>query len=122
MVRFGELSTKGKNKKDFIRVLANNIRHALKDIPELKLDIRYDHIYVILNGVDYQKVIDILQDVSGIYSLSLVYKCENDIEKIKESAFELIKQETGKTFKSKLKEVINVFQLLVMILLEWSLL
>ena len=103
MVRFGELSTKGKNKKDFIRVLASNIRHALKDIPELKLDIRYDHIYVILNGVDYQRVVDILQDVSGIYSLSLVYKCENDIEKIKESAFELIKQETGKTFKIKAK-------------------
>ena len=37
MVRFGELSTKGKNKKDFIRVLAHNIKHALKDYPEIKL-------------------------------------------------------------------------------------
>ena len=31
MVRFGEMSTKGKNKKDFIKVLAKNIRAALSD-------------------------------------------------------------------------------------------
>ena len=103
MVRFGELSTKGKNKKEFIKVLAKNIKHALKDIPELTMDVRYDHIYVILNGVDYQRVVDILKDVSGIYSLSLVYKCENDINEIKKSAFELIQKEEGKTFKIKAK-------------------
>ena len=28
MVRFGELSTKGKNKTDFIRTLAKNIKNA----------------------------------------------------------------------------------------------
>ena len=75
MVRFGELSTKGKNKKDFIKTLAVNIRFALKDFPLLKIETRYDHIYVALNGNDYQPVILRLQDISGIHSLSLVYKC-----------------------------------------------
>jgi thiamine biosynthesis protein ThiI len=103
MVRFGELSTKGKNKKDFIRVLSNNIRHALKDIKEVRVETRYDHIYVHLNGVPYETVIDILKDVSGIYSLSLVYRAENDIDKIVEASFNLIKQEKGETFKVKAK-------------------
>ena len=75
MVRFGELSTKGKNKIDFIKTLGNNIKHALKEYPELGFDIKRDHIYVELNGVDYLPVLTRLQDVSGIHALSLVYKC-----------------------------------------------
>ena len=31
MVRFAELSTKGKNIKDFIKKLGNNLKEALKD-------------------------------------------------------------------------------------------
>lgn len=76
MVRFGELGTKGKNKKDFIRLLGQNIRRRLRDYPDLKTEVRYDHIYVALNGHDAMEVIEMLQDVSGIQTLSLVYKCE----------------------------------------------
>lgn len=103
MIRFGELSTKGKNKRDFIRVLAHNIKVAVKSFSSLKLDIRYDHIYVILNDENYEEVLSRLQDVSGIYSLSLVYKVDKDIEIIKEKAFEIISNEEGKTFKVKCK-------------------
>ena len=39
MVRFGELSTKGKNKKDFIFRLASNLKHALKDFNSLTYDV-----------------------------------------------------------------------------------
>ena len=31
LIRYGELSTKGKNRKDFIRKLEKNIRFALRD-------------------------------------------------------------------------------------------
>ena len=103
MIRFGELSTKGKNKKDFIRTLADNVKNALKDWPELSFETRYDHIYVGLNGLDYEPVIERLQDVSGIHALSLVYRCEKEIEAMKESALRLIKEEEGKTFKVKVK-------------------
>lgn len=103
MVRFGELSTKGKNKKDFIRVLARNIKNACSDFPLLAFETRFDHIYVILNGQDPMPVIETLQDVSGIHSLSLVYKTNPDIENLKAVSLELIKQEKGKTFKVKSK-------------------
>ena len=99
MVRFGELSTKGKNKKDFINALAINIKNGLKEYTDLTFDVRYDHIYIELNGTDYKPVMDRLTEISGIHALSLVHKCEKDIEVIKEHALELFKLETGKTFK-----------------------
>ena len=85
MVRFGELSTKGKNKSDFIRVLAKNIKNALSDFSNLEIISRYDHIYVKLNDNNPEKVIEILQDVSGIQALSLVLKTNEDIENLKAS-------------------------------------
>ena len=104
MVRFGELSTKGKNKIDFIRVLFHNIKRALKDFPCLEINMRHDHIYVALHDEDYQPVIERLQDVSGIQGLSLVHKTTNrDIENIKDISLKLIEQEEGKTFKVKVK-------------------
>ncbi len=103
MVRFGELSTKGKNKKDFIRALHLNIKNCLKDFSSIEVESRYDHIYVHLNGTDYLPVIERMQDISGIQALSLVCKIENDIEKIKSASLELIKLEEGKTFKVKVK-------------------
>ncbi len=103
MVRFGELSTKGKNKNDFIRALYKNIKHALKDFSSLEFEMKYDHIYVILNDEDPDEVLKRLQDVSGIHALSLVHKCANDINVIKADSLELIKQEVGQTFKVKCK-------------------
>ena len=103
MIRFGELNTKGKNKKEFIRILASNIKNALKDWPELSFDVCYDHIYVGLNNVDYEPVVERLQDVSGIHALSLVYRTSKELEDIKESALKLIEEEQGQTFKVKVK-------------------
>ena len=103
MVRFGELSTKGKNKKDFIRILYLNIKHALKDFTDLTFESRYDHIYVHLNGLDYEPIISRMQDISGIQGLSLVSKVDNDINVLCSASLELIKQEEGKTFKVKVK-------------------
>ncbi len=103
MVRFGELSTKGKNKKDFIRVLANNIKNALRDFSNISIETRFDHIYVVLNGNDPEPIIEVLQDVSGIHSLSLVYKTDPDIENLKKVSLELIQKEEGQTFKVKAK-------------------
>ena len=99
MVRFGELSTKGKNKNDFIKMLAKNIAGALSDFDNLEIIKQFDHIYIKLNDNDPIRVIEVLQDVSGIQGLSLVLKTEDDIENLKKVCLELVKQEEGKTFK-----------------------
>ena len=99
MVRYGELSTKGKNKKDFINLLGKNIKHSLSKFTKLTYEIRHDHTYIYLNGENYEDVKNRLLDVSGIYSFSPVYKIENNIEKISQACLELALQENKKTFK-----------------------
>ena len=98
MVRFGELNTKGKNKKEFIKQLAINIKNALRDFKDLSFETRYDHIYVGLNNTPYEPVLECLQGVSGIYALSLVYRSEKDVDIVKANALALIREEEGKTF------------------------
>lgn len=99
MVRFGELSTKGKNKKDFISTLSRNIKHSLKEFSSLEFITRFDHIYIKLNDTPYEEVIEVLQGISGIHALSLVTKIDDEISNIKKISLEAIKLENGHTFK-----------------------
>ena len=113
MVRYGELSTKGKNKRDFIHTLYLNIKRALKDFSSLEIIERHDHIYIQLNDNDYQPIIERLQDVSGIQGLSLVYKAiDRDIENIENVSLELIDGEPGNTFKVSVKRSDKSYELI----------
>lgn len=56
MVRYGELSTKGKNRRNFIDSLGRNVRKALHDFPELKVHANRDRMHIMLNGEDADKV------------------------------------------------------------------
>ena len=56
MIRYGEIGTKGKNKKQFISCLYNNIKNALKQIKNVKVYNKYDRLYVALNGTDMNEV------------------------------------------------------------------
>lgn len=109
MVRFGELSTKGKNKRDFILKLASNLKHALKEFKNLKYEVQMDHIYIILNDENSDDVLERIADVSGISSYSLVVKCDVDIDKIIDTSYNLVLQENGKTFKVKARRADKTF-------------
>ena len=112
MVRFGELSTKGKNKHEFIKVLAKNIKGALSDFNGIEIISKFDHIYVKLNNNDPEKIIEILQDVSGIQGLSLVLLTDDNIENLRKVCLELVKQEEGKTFKVHAKRANKKYPLI----------
>ena len=60
----------------------------------------------------YEPVLERLQEVSGIYALSLVYRCEKDVDVIKQDALSLINEEEGKTFKVKVKRGDKTFPLI----------
>ena len=112
MVRFGELSTKGKNKNEFIKVLAKNIKGALSDFKDIEIISRFDHIYVKLNDNDPDKIIEILQDVSGIQGLSLVLLTNEDIDNLRKVCLELVQQEKGNTFKVHAKRANKKYPLI----------
>ena len=103
IVRFGELTTKGKNRKTFTRKLLKNTKEILKPFDKLTYELTYDHIFILLNGEDPQAVAEKLKTVFGIHSFSLCYKVEHDLEAVKEVAAQIINQDAGKAFKIETK-------------------
>ena len=99
MIRYGEIGTKGKNKKNFIKCLYNNIKNALKEIKELKVYNKYDRLYVELNDVEPTVVYHYLDMIAGISSYSPVYFVESEEEKIKELVKEVALNTNFNTFK-----------------------
>ena len=111
IVFFAELSTKGKNIMDFIRLLGKNIKTALKDFPLLSYEIKKDHIYILLNGTPYEEVKEKLSKVPGILSFSHAKAVAKDIEAIKEESLELYRRSGAKTFKANCRRVDKDFPL-----------
>ena len=68
LIRYGELSTKGKNRKDFIKKLFNNVKNALSGFPALDYEKTHDRMYIHLNGEDPFQVKTYLEKVFGISS------------------------------------------------------
>ena len=99
LVRFGELTTKGKNRKLFIRKLLKNTKEILHDFDHLEYELTYDRLYIYLNGEDAQAVSDKLKTIFGIHNFSLCYKVEHDLEKAKEVVTYIIDHDEGTTFK-----------------------
>ncbi|WP_200771227.1 tRNA uracil 4-sulfurtransferase ThiI [Enterococcus faecium] len=113
MVRYGELSTKGKNRKSFIMQLAQNVRQALKDFPEIKIHADRDRMHLLLNGADGQLVIPKLAKIFGIQNFSPSIRVEKDVEVLKQAVQDIIKEiYTGKeTFKIIAKRSDHQFEL-----------
>ncbi|AYM03547.1 tRNA uracil 4-sulfurtransferase ThiI [Levilactobacillus yiduensis] len=101
MVRYGELSTKGKNKKDFIKQLGQNVRKALSSFEGLEVKAQHDRLHVTLNGEDSDAVMNRLKGVFGIENFSPSVKVDKDIDAIKETAVAMVKEafKPGMTFK-----------------------
>lgn len=103
LVRFGELTTKGKNRKIFIRKLCNNTKEILSSFKNLRYEITFDRMYILLNGEDPKAVSEKLKTVFGIHSFSICYKVESDLEKIKDVVTFIIEKNNGNTFKIETK-------------------
>lgn len=103
LVRFGELTTKGKNRKLFIRKLTQNTKEILKEFSHLRYEMSFDRLYILLNGENPEAVCQKLQTVFGIHSFSLCYKVESDLEKIKEVCLHVVETNEGHTFKIQTK-------------------
>ncbi|MGB7594461.1 MAG: tRNA uracil 4-sulfurtransferase ThiI [Erysipelotrichaceae bacterium] len=112
IVRYGELSTKGKNRKDFVSRLIDRIRQRLAKYTFLKIRYDYNRIYIMLNGEDEDKVAADLQQVFGIATFSVAVKCENTIENLCAAAVELMSAEAPTTFKVISRRQVKTYPLL----------
>ncbi|EKE3416069.1 tRNA 4-thiouridine(8) synthase ThiI [Enterococcus faecalis] len=113
MVRYGELSTKGKNRKTFIMQLAQNVKRALADFPALKIHADRDRMHILLNGEDSEEVIPKLSKVFGIQNFSPSIRIEKEMSAIRAMVQEVVREvyTPGKTFKITAKRSDHSFEL-----------
>lgn len=113
MIRYGELSTKGKNINFFIDKLGRNVKNALEpSFPDVDVSWARDRMYVELNGEDADPIIDRLQDIFGIQTISPVIQVEKSLEAAKKGAVELVRPfvEESSSFKINTKRADHDFE------------
>ncbi|GAB2487214.1 tRNA 4-thiouridine(8) synthase ThiI [Alkalibacterium psychrotolerans] len=98
LVRYGELSTKGKNRKYFIKKLQRNTRRKLKRYSTLKIVANRDRLHITLNEEDPESVMEELKDIFGIQNFSPVVKVDKSVEEAKKAVIHLV----GNHFKENM--------------------
>lgn len=102
LVRYGELSTKGKNRSSFIGRLRDNIRQMFADLESIRVKAERDRMFIFTDSEeDMQQILERLPKVFGIQSFSPVTETALTIEAMQAAAIAVvdkIKRE-GKTFK-----------------------
>lgn len=114
LVRYGEISTKGKNRKQFINRLRDNIRYTFQDLSDVKIHPERDRMYLRSNDpAVMEQLIERLPKVFGIQSFSPVAECPTTLEDMKKLAVEIVESIDfeGKTFKVNVKRSYKRFEL-----------
>lgn len=113
MVRYGELSTKGKNRMRFINKLKHNMKHVLSIYSDVHIVADRDRAHIYLNGTDYVPVAESLKQIFGIQGFSPSYKVEKNLETIKKAVQDVMKDvyRDGLTFKITSKRSDHSFEM-----------
>ncbi|MHC9532883.1 tRNA uracil 4-sulfurtransferase ThiI [Dellaglioa sp. BT-FLS60] len=113
MVRYGELSTKGKNKRNFIDRLGTNVNNSLHDFDKLVVKANRDRMHINLNGDDSELVMQRLSQVFGIQNFSPAIRVEQDLDLVKETAVAMVSEQfvEGTTFKVNTRRSDHDFEL-----------
>lgn len=108
LLKDGELALKGLNRRTFEDILMKNITQRLRhSVGEFKFT-RSQSTCVIApvdENIDFDKAVDIIQHIFGVVGISRAAQCEKDIEVIKNTALEYLRDELSfaRTFKVEAK-------------------
>lgn len=113
MIRYGELSTKKKNRMHFINKLKNNMEHVLSIYPDVSVKTDRDRGHVYLNGTDYHEVAESLKEIFGIQAFSPSFKVEKNVDTLVKAVQEIMTSvyKDGMTFKITAKRSDHSFEL-----------
>ncbi len=101
LIRYGELSLKKTNRRQFVTKVTNHIKRSLSEFKDLAYESRGMRFYVILNNTPSEPIIEKLQKIPGVYSFSVVSRTESKLDAICKLAEEIVRKEIGTntTFK-----------------------
>jgi len=101
LVRFGELTLKGRNRARFERSVLDHIKGLLAHLKHLEYATEFGRIYIRHIGPHYEEIDRELQKVFGIFSYSPAYSAPLDVEAMQETALKLFqsRRPEPRTFK-----------------------
>ena len=109
LVRYGELTLKGTNRKMFVNQLKDNVKRALIPLRGYHLKGKRDRMYIELSPeADINEIIHRLSKVYGIKSISPVIKIDKNDQSAIQLSQDFVK---GSTFKVDVKRVDKSFRL-----------
>ena len=105
LVRYGELTLKGRNRKKFEDLMFLKLKQALRSFEAIGYEKNFGRVYVQLNGESYDEVAAKLQEIFGLHSFSPVLRATHDLEDIRAKALQLMRAErpVPRTFKVTVK-------------------
>jgi thiamine biosynthesis protein ThiI len=100
LIRYGELSLKGRNQKLFEDRLIRNIREKLKDYESVRVTREHGRLFVELGEHPAEPIMELLKDVFGIVSFSPAIRINSQIEEMEQTAANIFSSYPGvSTFK-----------------------
>lgn len=104
LIRYGELTLKGKNRSEFERILFNNIQKQLKGLGVSEYHKDRNRIYIDVEEKIIDEVVNRLKIIPGIHSFCLATKSGLDLDEIKQSALDIFDQ-SNPEFKVETKRI-----------------
>ena len=97
LIKYGELTTKGDNRKYFINVLYNNIKKALEgyNVNIVKNRVRM----FIETDDDVMEIVNILKNIFGIHSIVIATRVNTNISEIEDNVLVVARENDFRTFK-----------------------
>lgn len=90
LLRFGELTLKGRNRKRFEQAMQKQIKAAIKAYPNATIMRTHDRIYIELNNEPFAEIAARLEKVFGLSSFSPVWRVPLDVEEMREAGLRLM--------------------------------
>lgn len=104
LIKYGELTTKKKNRKMFINLLQENIKLLVPNIKNIKT--LYDRMYI---ESDDEEIINNLQNVFGIHSFTICHQTNTNSDDITNLVLNKLGDEKFSTFKVETKRGYKLF-------------
>lgn len=101
LIKYGELTTKGRNKSKFINTLVTLVSTKVNKFKNAKIKTASDRIFVDFEQNDFEPLLQALQEVFGIHAISLVKRSTLDIEQICADVVDMLQNEDLSSYKIK---------------------
>ncbi len=110
LIKYGELSTKKGNRNFFIKTLSDNVKNKLKNY-DVKISKDRARMYIEFLDSDLDNIKKVIDKVFGIHMYHIANIVDTNVDVIKDSVLEIMKNEKFNTFKVETKRSDKSFEI-----------